>query len=161
MPKLFLVRHAEPAITGVLLGQCDPPLSEQGRTHAAALLASTPLSIVYTSPLKRAIETANRIARGAPIEVIDDLKEISLGAWDGRTWAEIEAEDPEFAARKHADWRGVTLPGAEPWIDFAARVQRAFERIQRGPRPAAIVAHAAVHNVIAGVDLPYGGVHEI
>ncbi len=161
MPQLFLVRHAEPAITGVLLGWCDPALSERGRADAEKLLYGVELSIVYTSPLKRALETAQRIARGAPIQVNCDLRDISFGKWNGRTWADVEREDPEFAARKLADWRGVTLPGAEPWSEFAIRVQRAFEKIRAGPRPAAVVAHAAVHNVIAGVDLPYGGVHEI
>ena len=161
MPQLFLVRHTEPAITGVLLGQCDPPLSERGRAHAATLLETVALSMVYSSPLHRAIETAERLARGAPIEVLDDLRELSLGTWDGRAWAEIEAEDPQLAARKHADWRGVTPPGGEVWADFEARVRRAFTKILAGPRPAAVVAHAAVLSVLAQVNLPYGGIHEI
>jgi broad specificity phosphatase PhoE len=161
MPQLFLVRHTEPRLTGVLLGQVDSPLSEHGLAHAATLLEGVALAMVYSSPLKRALETAKLIARGAPIEVIGDLREIGFGPWDGRTWADIEASDPEFAARKLHDWRGVTLPGAEPWSEFEARVQHAFERIRNGPRPAAVVAHAGVHNVLAQVDLPYGGVHEL
>jgi len=161
MPQLFLVRHAEPALTGRLLGQCDPPLSEQGSAHASTLLPDARLAIVYTSPLRRARETAERIARGARIEVVDDLREITFGPWDGLTWAEIESADPEFAARKLRDWRGVTVPGGEAWSDFARRVTIAFERIQSGPRPAAVVAHAAVHNVLAAVDLAYGEIHEL
>ena len=155
------MRHAEPQLTGTFLGHVDSPLSEAGRAHAHALLQGVPLSIVYASPLLRALQTAEIIARGAIIEIVDDLRDITFGRWDGRTWTEVYAEDPEFAKRKYRDWRGVTLPGAEPWADFAARVRRAFESIQKGPRPAAVVAHAAAHNVIASVDLPYGGVHEI
>lgn len=160
MPGLFVVRHCEPARTGVLLGQCDPPLSEAGRKHAASL-ALGDLAIVYSSPLKRALETAQAIAHAAPVEIIDDLREITYGAWDGLTWSEIEAANAHLAARKLADWRGVTPPGGEPWEIFAARVARAFERIRTGPRPAAIVAHAAVNQVIAKMDQPYGGVHEL
>jgi alpha-ribazole phosphatase len=159
MPGLFVVRHCEPALTGVILGQCDPPLSEAGRVHAASLELN--VAIVYSSPLRRALETAGKIARGAPIEIVGDLREITYGAWDGRTWNEIESEDPELAARKLADWRGVTPPGGEDWKKFVARVSGAFQRIRQGPRPAAIVAHAAVNHVIANVDQPYGGVHEI
>jgi len=159
--NLFLVRHAEPSVTGVLLGQCDPGLSERGRAQAAGLLAGVELEMVYSSPLRRALETAVLMARGARIEVIDDLREITFGAWDGRKWEDIEKRDPELAASKLRDWRGVTLEGAEAWSDFAARVQRALERIAKGPRPAAVVAHAAVLNVIAQVDLEYGGVHEM
>ena len=158
MPGLFVVRHCEPSITGVLLGQCDPPLSEAGRAHAASLWLPE-LALVYSSPLRRALETAQAIARGAPIEIVDDLREITYGEWDGRRWDEIEAD--EVAIRKMADWRGVTPPGGEPWADFAARVMRAFERIRLGPRPAAIVAHAAVNQVIVNVDQAYGGVHEL
>jgi broad specificity phosphatase PhoE len=161
MPQLFLVRHAEPALTGVLLGQCDPPLSETGRAHAASLLHDVEFAIVYTSPLRRALETARRIARSARIEIIDDLREIGFGEWDGRKWAEIEVSSPSLAARKLEDWRGITPPGGEPWPEFEARVNRAFHHIRTGPRPAAVVAHRAVLDVIAHVSLDYGGVHEI
>jgi alpha-ribazole phosphatase len=161
MPDLFLVRHAEPVLRGVMLGQCDPPLSERGREQAAALLQNVTLAIVYTSPLKRAVETAKLLARGAPIEIIDDLKELSHGEWDGRTWEEIEKLYPEIAPQKLRDWKATTPPGGESWADFEARVHRAFEQIRGGPRPAAIVAHAAVNHVIGGVNQPYGGVHEL
>jgi broad specificity phosphatase PhoE len=159
MPQLFLVRHAEPALTGVLLGQCDPELSDAGRSQASSL--SLDVRMIYSSPLRRALETARLMARGAPVEIVDDLREITFGPWDGRTWADIASLEPELAARKLEDWRGVTNSGGEPWSDFAARVKRAFERIAAGERPAAVVAHAGVLHVIAQVDLPYGGVHEL
>ncbi|HML15932.1 MAG TPA: histidine phosphatase family protein [Bryobacteraceae bacterium] len=161
MPGLFLVRHAEPAVTGVMLGSLDPPLSDAGRANAARLLRGIRWSIVYSSPLRRSAETAELIARGAPVEILDDLREISHGDWNGLTWAQVEARDPEFAARKLADWRGVTAPNAERWEDFALRVARAIERIRRGPRPAAIVAHAAVNQFIGNVNQAYGDVHEL
>ena len=85
MPNLFLVRHAEPAITGVILGQLDPELSAAGRAHAATLLTQVKLAAVYSSPLRRALETARLLARGARVEVLDDLREISYGDWDGRS----------------------------------------------------------------------------
>jgi broad specificity phosphatase PhoE len=161
MPSLFLVRHAEPVITGVLLGSLDPPLSPAGRAHAATLLSHVSLAIVYSSPQRRAIETAQLFARGAPVEILEDLREISHGDWDGLTWSEIEARDPELAARKLADWQGVTAPRGEPWHAFSERTGRAFERIRRGPRPAAIVAHAAVNQLLGNVDQSYGDVHEL
>jgi alpha-ribazole phosphatase len=160
LSAIYVVRHCEPAITGVLLGQCDPPLSEAGRAHAASL-ALPELKIVYSSPLRRALETAHIIARGTPVEIVADLREITYGAWDGRGWSEIETENPEIAARKLRDWRGVTPAGGERWEDFTDRVKHAFERIQNGPRPAAIVAHAAVNQVIAGIDQVYGDVYEL
>lgn len=161
MPGLYVVRHAEPALVGVLLGQYDPPLSEAGRSQAAALLKDVRWSVVYSSPLRRALETARLLARGAAIQIVPDLREITYGDWDGKTWAEIESADPVLARKKLNDWAAVTPPGGEAWPDFVARVTRAFEQIKRAPRPAAIVAHAAVNRVLTGVDQDYGDVHEL
>lgn len=161
MPNLYLVRHAEPAITGVMLGALDPPLSANGRAHAATLLIGVKLAMVYSSPQRRALETAEIIARGAPIEILDGLREISHGDWNGLTWAEIEARDPELARRKLSDWPGVTAPNGESYENFIARAMAAFERIRRGPRPAAIVAHAGVNKLIGNIDQKYGDIHEL
>jgi len=161
MSDLFLVRHCEPRVTGVMLGASDPGLSKAGRAQAATLLPGVKFSAVYASPLRRALETARILARGAPLEIISDLRDISFGIWDGRTWSDIEAANPELAARKILDWHGVTPPGGEPWTQFAERVIAAFERLRTGPRPAAVVAHAAVLHVIAQIDRPYGGIYEL
>ena len=161
MPGLYVVRHAEPALVGVLLGQCNPPLSEAGRRQAAGLLKDVSFSIVYSSPLQRALETARLLARGAAIQIVPDLREITYGDWDGETWAAIESADPELARGKLNDWLAVTPPAGEAWSDFAARVTRAFEQIKSGPRPAAIVAHAAVNRILTGVDQDYGDVYEL
>ena len=161
MPHLYVVRHAEPAALGVLLGQCDPALSEPGGRQAAEILKEIRLAVVYSSPLRRARETAEALARGARIEIVEDLREITYGDWDGRTWAEIEARDPVMARRKMAHWRGVTPAGGESWDEFSSRVMRAFEQIKLGPRPAAVVAHAAVNQVIAGLEMGYGEVREL
>jgi alpha-ribazole phosphatase len=161
MPSLFLVRHAEPAVTGALLGALDPPLSAAGRAQAATLLNDVNLAMVYSSPLRRALETAQLMARDSPIEILNDLREISHGDWDGLTWSEIEARDPELATRKLADWRGVAAPRGEPWNQFAARVKLAFDHIRLGPRPAAIVAHAAVNQLLGHIDQQYGEVYAL
>jgi broad specificity phosphatase PhoE len=144
-----------------MLGSLDPPLSEAGRAQAQTLLANVKLAIVYSSPQRRAMETAEIIARGAPIEALDDLRELSHGDWDGLTWEQIEARDPELAARKIREWSVVTAPNGERYDAFTSRVMRAFRRIRNGPRPAAVVAHAGVHHVIGNVDLRYGEVHEL
>jgi broad specificity phosphatase PhoE len=145
MRKLFLVRHGEPVVTGVLLGQSNPRLSPAGRTAASALKLS--VRVVYSSPLRRALETAERM--GARIHVLQELSEISYGQWDGKSWEEIEREDPEIARRKELDWIAVTPPGGERWESFSKRVDAALERVRRGPLPAAVVAHAAVNAQIA------------
>jgi broad specificity phosphatase PhoE len=160
MGALYLIRHARPAVEGVLLGQSDPPLSERGREEARAALIGAkrqatnndglpyPIS-VYSSPLRRAIETAAFVAGAGGVTVLKELAEISMGCWDGRRWEEVERADPALAARKSADWYGVTPPGGESWSEFSMRVWRALDVVLCGGTPAAIVAHWAVNAVIA------------
>ncbi len=146
MPELYVVRHAEPAVVGRLLGRTDPPLGDAGRMQAREVLAQLRVERVYTSPLLRARQTAEAI--DAPVTIVAELAEIALGEWDGLTWAEIEERWPEQARRKSEAWFQETPPGGEAWPDFVARVTRALGEIRRGPLPAAVVAHVAVNSVI-------------
>lgn len=150
---LYLIRHEEPEQRGVFLGRGDPPLSARGR-EAAAKLRGISAAAVYSSPLRRAIETAR--ASELPLIVMPELTEMDFGEWEGRTWQDIERGWPELAARKLANWLGAPAPGGETWAALAARVDRALERILGGPLPAAVVAHLAVNAAIAakliGID---------
>ena len=156
MPRLYLVRHAEPQATGLLLGWADPPLSPAGREQARRELAALRASVIYSSPLRRALETAQCIPGSLTVKVLQELKEISYGSWDGRSWAAIEAEAGEWAGRKTQDWVAMTPPGGESWPSFCQRIGRALRRIRDGPFPAVVVAHAAVNaelaHQIAGVN---------
>ena len=145
MPALYVIRHALPEVTGVITGQSDPPLSSVGREKAAALYV--PVDVIYSSPLRRARETAKYL-NPWPI-ILDDLAEISYGAWDGLSWREIEMRWPEIAAAKIENWMRVTPPGGENWEQFSGRVLRCLNEIVRGRLPAAIIAHEAVNAVIA------------
>ncbi|HYP06725.1 MAG TPA: histidine phosphatase family protein [Bryobacteraceae bacterium] len=147
MPALYVIRHAEPAVRGVLLGRSDPPLSEVGLRQAAALPSLLPrCAAVYTSPLQRARQTANFLS-GTTV-ILSELAEISYGEWDGLSWTDIERKSPEIAAEKLKRWRHIVSPGGEPWESFQTRVCRALAVIRSGPFPAAIVAHEAVNAVI-------------
>jgi broad specificity phosphatase PhoE len=149
MPALYVIRHAQPAIGGVLLGQSDPPLSEIGEQQATALAGSVPDCAVYSSPLRRAIQTAHFLC-STPI-ILHDLAEITYGEWDGLPWVEIERKWPDIAKKKLNDWERQTSPGGESWDTFHARVSRALHRIANGSLPAAVVAHEAVNAVIGSV----------
>ena len=158
METFLLIRHAEPAIRGVLLGQMDPPLSARGKLQTASLAAlknSPENMIVYSSPLRRALQTASSL-RFRELVILPELREVDMGEWTGKQWAEIELEWGSFARKKSADWLGVPAPGGETWKDVTARVARAWRKIRLGPAPFAVVAHqgvnAALAQVVSGAD---------
>jgi alpha-ribazole phosphatase len=155
MPSIYLIRHDEPEIKGVLLGQMDPPLSAAGREHAFSALGAIHVRIVWTSPLRRARETAAFLEAERVVE-LPELREIDEGEWTGRTWAEIELGWAPLAAQKSADWLGIAAPGGEEWMTFFDRVRAAWQEIREGPTNSAVVAHqgviAALAHLIDGRD---------
>jgi broad specificity phosphatase PhoE len=140
--EVLIVRHAEPELRGVFLGSLDPGLSLVGVDQARGLCVDSGLP-VYVSPKRRARETAE--AAGLEYQILEGLREIDYGPWEGMTWQDIEARFPEEAALKMADWLGYTAPGAEPWHKFQARVEEALAQCER---PCVIVAHLAVNSVL-------------
>lgn len=102
---MYLIRHGATANNRAkpprLQGRrTDPGLSDEGRLQAeltARFLSSAELKTVFSSPLLRAQQTAEAIAKphGLDIVTVDDLIEADVGLWEGRSWAEIEKNDPE------------------------------------------------------------------
>jgi len=148
MASLYLIRHDEPQMTGVLLGQVDSPLSSAGREHAAHALREIHVPVAWTSPLRRARETAALLNATRVVELAG-LREIDQGEWSGRSWAEIEQHWPVLARRKLDDWAGVASPGGEAWTSFVERVREAWKTIREGPPDSAVVAHLGVNAALA------------
>lgn len=113
---------------------------------------------IYCSDLVRARETAEIIkdkvnkALPAPVEVRCDagLREINLGAWDGRPVSTIRAEFPEEFQRRGRDMFAFKMRGMESFYDMQYRVMAAFREILRGDdaRDIIIVAHSGVIRVL-------------
>ena len=106
MTTILLARHGETDWNreGRFQGHADPPLNDTGRAQAAALateLAGAELAAVYSSPLRRAIETAQVVAAQHELEprALDALREVDVGSWQGLTRAEIETRFPDGFAR--------------------------------------------------------------
>jgi alpha-ribazole phosphatase len=118
------------------LGQhMDISINARGRREAEALakrLAGVPIDRVITSPLFRARETAEIIAapvagtdgkRGVEIEADPRLREMDYGAWEGRTYSEIEAADGAYRQEWEASPDQLSCPGGESGLDVADRVR--------------------------------------
>lgn len=133
----LLVRHGETDanVTSIWQGSSDSPLNERGRLQSqmvAERLAADGYAgnVVYASPLSRASETAEAIARrvnAGAVHLEPDLAEFHLGEWEGLSYDELRldrrlwdrmAEDPNFAP-----------PGGESAAQFAVRLVRVFQDI--------------------------------
>jgi broad specificity phosphatase PhoE len=122
---LILTRHGEAAPGDIMLGgQLDVMLTPDGRREAEALagrLAGVRIDRIISSPMLRALETAQTVATGRPVEVDERLRELDYGRWEGLTYDEIDARDPALRARWDHDPGSTHSPGGESGEDVAAR----------------------------------------
>jgi probable phosphoglycerate mutase len=138
--RLWLVRHGETEGQSKVRfhGSNDVPLSDEGRAQIRALapwLLGVDFVRIVHSPLARAAESAAILAEacGVPAQRLvaeDRLREISFGACEGLTAAEIEAAFPEFW-RAHQAGATEGFPAGEPRAAFAARVGQAVHELAR------------------------------
>ena len=98
--KLYIIRHGQTDwnVEGKIQGRQDIPLNDMGRRQARALadgMKSRPVASVYSSPQKRAMETAEAIAGplGLTVKAVPQLMEIGYGDWEGRSAEDILTTD--------------------------------------------------------------------
>lgn len=108
MTRILLVRHGQSTwnADGRWQGRADPPLSDLGQRQAAVAaetVASAGITSVWSSPLRRARETAAIVAAqlGLAVQADDRLMERDAGEWQGKTRTEIEAGWPGFLDNGH------------------------------------------------------------
>jgi 2,3-bisphosphoglycerate-dependent phosphoglycerate mutase len=143
--------------------QWDPPLSEEGRRQAELLaerlvvMDLAPFT-VYSSPLRRARETAEAFARRAGVEVAieGDLAEAHIGGWEGVPFEELLEHDPDLIhhlRHQRAIWH--RAPGAERGDRFRDRVRSTIEDLlARHPEENLVLfAHGGVINAFCGALL--------
>ncbi|MEZ4861135.1 MAG: histidine phosphatase family protein [Caldilineaceae bacterium] len=157
--RIYLVRHGESVWNAEkrISGQGNPPLSEVGRQQAAALaqvLCNVPLTAVYTSTLRRTLETAYPVAanHGLPIQRRADLCEICLGELQGRYRDERDPAAQALWQHWQADKDQMRLPGGETFIEFEQRILCCWETIcgaNAGGSPL-IIGHRSTNRVILG-----------
>jgi broad specificity phosphatase PhoE len=149
--SIWLTRHGESEynVAGRIGG--DAPLSARGVAYAEALARRLPdeiggaadaAPVVWTSTLRRTIETASRLGFSyTPWRALD---EIDAGDCDGLTYAEIAERMPsEFAARA-ADKFRYRYPRGESYQDVIQRVEQVIFELERQRGPVVIIGHQAV-----------------
>jgi probable phosphoglycerate mutase len=133
---LYLVRHGESTYNaeGRIQGQTDVPLSELGRRQSQAVadaLRTQPVDAVYSSPLRRAMETARLIAEPHELSVYADarLMELNVGVFQDRLRSELAETYPLELARWLGGDEDFAIPGGESRRQLAQRGCEALRSI--------------------------------
>ena len=155
--RIIAIRHGETAwnVDTRLQGHLDIALNAKGLWQAeqvARVLAGEPIEAVYTSDLLRAWHTARAIAQSteAPLVARQDLRERCFGSFEGKTYAELEAQWPEASLRwrkREPDW---APPGGESLLALRQRINRTVAALARQHLGGQIVlvAHGGVMDVL-------------
>jgi ribonuclease H / adenosylcobalamin/alpha-ribazole phosphatase len=130
-----LLRHGQTpmSVQKRYAGRSDAPLTDVGVQQAAVAakrLAAAGIAVIVTSPLLRAVQTAQEVAAAAGAAVVTDdgFRETDFGAWEGLTFAEVRERWPAELATWLADPE-VAPPGGESFTDVSARVTAALHRV--------------------------------
>jgi broad specificity phosphatase PhoE len=155
--RFWLIRHGETDWNReqVFRGRADRPLSERGLRQAEALgrgMASRAVDAVVSGPLRRAVETAEPVARahGLAVETHDGLNDLDFGAWQGLAKDVVRERYADLYARWQEAPESVVLPGGESLGDVERRAVAAIDGlVRRFPeRHVAVVTHRVVLKVL-------------
>jgi broad specificity phosphatase PhoE len=171
--EIFLIRHGDalPAGDEIVPGGTydDQPLSSLGRQQAEALavrLNDLPFDAIYSSPYRRARETAEAVARPRGLEVLiePEVREIRLGQIGNGLPKDASPDEYAAAMRERLDaivrtvarsgyWS--SIPGSEPGSEFRARVRAAIDGLaaRHAGQRIAIFSHGGVINAYLAMTL--------
>lgn len=155
--EIILARHGETDWNKeeIFRGRADVALNETGLKQAARLgkyLSGDSLDVVYSSPLKRAVKTAEAIAGYHELEVkiVSSLVDFDYGEWQGLSLREVRERYPEL----YQDWADlpeqVRIPGGESLEDVRNRAMPFVEDavLRCGQGRLALVSHRVVNKVL-------------
>lgn len=146
--KLILVRHGETLWNKEkrVQGISDVELSEIGLMQAEKLglsLKNEDIKYIYTSPLKRAYQTAMAIGahHNAAVIIEKNLQEMNQGDFEGLTFKELAVSHAVFLKQWLTDPASCTMPNGESFIMLQERAWPVIEKIIRNNCNAVVVAH--------------------
>jgi len=154
---ILLVRHGETAWNRgkIFRGAHDVPLNDNGRAqagHLARALESRRIDAAYTSPLSRAVETAEIGLRSHGLQAVplEDLRDFDYGEWTGIEDAEVAERWPDDHAKWLAKPHSAQPPGGDTLRDVFERAFGAAEEIaqRHGGETVALFAHRVVNKLL-------------
>ena len=170
--NLILVRHGETQrnAEGRVLGQGGPGLNQRGRDQATAVaraLSGNAVAAIYSSPLPRAMETAERVSQELelPIRTEESLAEIDAGKLEGLTSEEMRTRYPDFMSIWDRDPGSVQMPGGESLGQLQERVWRVAQALLgRHPEEGVVVVshNFPIETLVCRVlELPLVGIRRL
>lgn len=154
--RLILLRHGRTGLSRRYVGSSDVALSEEGRVQIRSLrpmLAAMQIDGLMASPMLRCTQTVDLLGLGLPVQLDPDLREIDFGRWEGKTFAEIEAQDPDLVQ----DWAqgndNFCFPDGEATAGFSSRIESVKKRLLGADvNTMLLVAHGGViRSLICGL----------
>jgi broad specificity phosphatase PhoE len=156
MAKLILARHGETAwnVEKVFRGRADVNLDEVGIKQAQLLgkyLSNWELEAIYSSPIKRALDTANIVARyqGVAVRIAEGLIDFDYGEWQSLPEQEVKRLYPAVFNEWHKSPHKVRMPGGESLEDVRRRaVEVVKDILSRHRNNLLLVSHRVVVKVL-------------
>jgi len=154
--RIVLIRHGQTLWNKeeIFRGRADIPLDEMGIQQARAIanrLSLFSVNAVYSSPLRRALETAQIIAAELKVNITvdDNLTDLDFGKWQGLSVAEVQRLFPELYGRWLKEPHLVKIPGGETLGRMKKRAAIALAKtLIKEKNDAVIVTHRAVIKIL-------------
>ena len=155
MVEIILARHGETDFNAreIFRGRADVPLNETGLKQARLLgeyLSREKIDVIYSSPLPRAVQTAEAVAahHRREVNINDNLNDIDCGEWQGLSVSEVKERYTEL----YQDWldtpEQVRLPGGESLEDVRSRALPFVQDARCEEGKIVLVSHRVVHKVL-------------
>jgi len=157
MTSIYLVRHGQTAWNKeeIFRGRTDVPLDETGLKQAelaGGYFKGIKIHGIYSSPLARAWETAQKIAHfhNLKVQPLQGILDMSFGKWEGQSHQDIQKNDKEAYRMWKEEPHLVRLPGGESLDDVRVRAMAALEEVIRNHsgKTLVLVSHRVVNKAL-------------
>lgn len=154
MGKIILIRHGESKLNveGVYYGILNPELTEKGKEQAKKtreILKNISYEKIYTSDLKRAIETAEIVNyKELEISIDEELRELNFGIFEGRSYEELLEKYPEELKKSQKNWENYNYITGESVLELQKRAINFIEKKIDLEKDTVLVTHWGVINTI-------------
>lgn len=156
--RYILIRHGQTEWNRIerFRGRTDVPLNENGQSQAAAtgrrVALEKNLTAVYSSPLSRAVKTAEAVAQhfNLGVQINNGLVDIDYGEWQGLTPDEARQRWPEQVDNWYRHPETVSIPGGETLIDLRSRAMQTINELdaRHAGQTIVLVGHMVINRII-------------